>query len=839
MATPTASGRNTAPNPKDFKFYEDAFAYPVPVVRRFETQLQSTLNETKSRLRSLVGDSYRELLGSADKIIDMHAETKRLDSAMDLIATKCSGRAVDKAMTAHRMYAQKDRQTRLASRRLAADLTLSQACITASRTAQSTQESPLLVAKLLTLARLLLQSAGTPTNNTPAPRPVQNGDLPRQHPPIVLDSLWRKHRQQSRSLLASIDGRIQAVGHIDKARLLDALAAHALVTTSTTTDVLRHYLHVRQSVLSSALEIISSTKANAQHGSTEHPNVDCLVILFQTLDHAQTIFPKRLAEALARHRDRPVIQDAALRSAIATHLDLCEAWVSDNVKVYAHWIRHDDLTSTQVNVQLGEWAATALKSVLSGLNAQLEMIKEPETIVRLRKDMLAQWLRCSRSLPGVDIAECVSQTRSAFINRLQHIVETKAKSVEDLLQHHIATNEQTEVPQTPSLWDSAMHAISTQNGAALFRYQVDVRRQGKDSTVQSLTRTLDAWRHGLADLSLLIQTMRETRWNDVVDLDGPADADDTASIILPLSREDPDALDTYLKEKQETTLKASMQHLGKAIADDEIAQNTGLRAIQLLRITRQFLRCTSLNVSASPRAKEFQGLQILYPRIAQYVTGQATMYLDASDTSSSAQSVLSCDPVTELWSGEPPLPRNPSTACIRFAYEIQKAMQVHGSDIWTASAVDALKSRLSSRVHTDARLLLQGFATKGEALDETNGTKDATAEPDDKSSVDEVNSKQKSLSDMERPMVNEDNNQQRATQATFDAVYLRTLLRLSPRAESSGTEEWEDIVSMALGRSGLIDGQQTNDQVCARIDKSVAEYHRRTYLLFGLLSPPV
>lgn len=42
-------------DPRTFKSWEEAFNYPVPIVKKLEVQLRSTANDNRERLRSLVG----------------------------------------------------------------------------------------------------------------------------------------------------------------------------------------------------------------------------------------------------------------------------------------------------------------------------------------------------------------------------------------------------------------------------------------------------------------------------------------------------------------------------------------------------------------------------------------------------------------------------------------------------------------------------------------------------------------------------------------------------------------------------------------------------------------
>jgi hypothetical protein len=44
-----------APDPRTFQSWEDAFQYPVPVVRKLEQQLRNNADGNREKLRSLVG----------------------------------------------------------------------------------------------------------------------------------------------------------------------------------------------------------------------------------------------------------------------------------------------------------------------------------------------------------------------------------------------------------------------------------------------------------------------------------------------------------------------------------------------------------------------------------------------------------------------------------------------------------------------------------------------------------------------------------------------------------------------------------------------------------------
>jgi hypothetical protein len=43
------------PDPRTFQTWEDAFQYPIPIVRKLEQQLRNNADDNREKLRSLVG----------------------------------------------------------------------------------------------------------------------------------------------------------------------------------------------------------------------------------------------------------------------------------------------------------------------------------------------------------------------------------------------------------------------------------------------------------------------------------------------------------------------------------------------------------------------------------------------------------------------------------------------------------------------------------------------------------------------------------------------------------------------------------------------------------------
>ncbi|KAG9384738.1 Vps51 domain containing protein [Pyrenophora tritici-repentis] len=85
-----------APDPRTFETWEDAFQYPIPVVRRLEQQLRNNAHDNREKLRSLVGASYRSLLHTAETIIDMEVRMGQVETKLAVVGQSCNSRGLER-----------------------------------------------------------------------------------------------------------------------------------------------------------------------------------------------------------------------------------------------------------------------------------------------------------------------------------------------------------------------------------------------------------------------------------------------------------------------------------------------------------------------------------------------------------------------------------------------------------------------------------------------------------------------------------------------------------------------------------------------------------------------
>lgn len=95
-STLTASAATTAPDPLTLTSWSDAFAYPLPTVRHLSSRLRSAQTANAGALRACVGAAYRDLLGTADRIVTMEGRLEEVESGLARLGKGCDARVVER-----------------------------------------------------------------------------------------------------------------------------------------------------------------------------------------------------------------------------------------------------------------------------------------------------------------------------------------------------------------------------------------------------------------------------------------------------------------------------------------------------------------------------------------------------------------------------------------------------------------------------------------------------------------------------------------------------------------------------------------------------------------------
>jgi hypothetical protein len=812
-----------APDPREFASWEDAFQYPIPVVRRLEQQLRSNINENSDKLRDLVGSSYRDLLGTAERIVEMNSQIHSVDSRLGDIGQKCNARAIETIVANHQKTAKAHKHRSVARNLLASNIALLQRCMNQTSRIIKRGGSALRAAKLLVLARLLF------TNASKAP-----------DPPTLLDTLKSNLTSLRRRLLSHIDKTL-SLADLETSVLVETLAAFSLATTSTPTDVLNHLLHVRTSALSHHLDM-----------PLDHHGLRSLSLITATIKHVQAIFPKQLATLLGKLQDEPLLQDTAIRNIPELNLEIYERWIADDVRNFTPWLRHDQLQAPAASAVLKKWVAQARATFLESIRLLLKDLSEAPNIISYRKRLLSRSLSADRKLPGLDPSNFFQELRTIINDSLQGFVETAAGRVHVIIvtylvdwrmltvaDHHRSTGgyrpEEAITPvqsdeeggsnggevsgwQATDLWDPENLDIAPGKGSINFRTTIYNASQGKGAAMQSLVDSLSKWSSEMAILSNTIKSMRDDRWNDDLDLD----IEDDFEIDSPqdlLGKEDPDELQKLFVSEKDKSLTAVYKSIQLAASAEHYHAPTLLRVLR--EVGLQASKGVDQTFTSKPPASL---LETLHERLADYIVAKST---ERTKDSSNGSRLFVRSPPTAIWEGTPPLPVQPSTACFRYLHETCRIMKEEGIDLWSPSAVSILKSKLREAVLNSLNNFLSnqgqlnGSDTVQHHIPKEEGAESSAESPEEDDPA-AVNTESKTClhsNTVQSPKL---------IQACFDLMYFDRMLTISVDTHA--------VVSFNTCIKSLTEKLEMENNTIERLRKNSIDYYKRTYILFGLLA---
>ncbi|TVY32277.1 Uncharacterized protein LSUB1_G008823 [Lachnellula subtilissima] len=643
-----------------------AFTHPLPQVRTFHRSLTTSLDEKSSRLRTLVGGSYRELLGTAETILRMREDIEVVEEKLGRVGKGC-GRNVVGGMVGGLGKLQdeggagRDMQLGRAARGKCLGMcgVLVSRLLKRNTPSESKAQNLVLAAKVLVLGRLLLKSVG--------------GE-------VEVEEMKRKLGGLRRRLLRGVEKIVQKSGGGDREDLLSALKAYAIATSSGAKDVLRHFLQIRAEALTLAFE----------DDEDEVPGVvRALELYTRTLLDVQALVPRRLSGALAGLKAKPLLKDEAIRELEGLRLDVCERWFGDEILFFTPYIRHDDLEGSLAVDTLKSWAKKASEVLLEGLSNSLQSMNEFKTVVALRTRILEIWIKDGGKARGFDPSILLDGLRKVINDRLVQLLESRVKKL-----HLVATDVEGTLEswrggitdKQESLWDSTMLDMELTHGAALFKQEVLARTHGRNNAISRPIKGYQAWRKLVDEIMTFIEQLKKHRWDD--DLEDIEDDLTLESRNTLLSKDDPNMLQDHLDTSLEKAYKDLHEKIASMLASYE-GEQIGSVSIYILRIIRDIR--TEL-----PKNKSLQSFSLaLVPQLHERLASTTSEELIKSYSKSFARKKVAG---RSLWEGNPQLPVQPSPATFKLLNGLTLAMAKAGNDLWSPTAVAVLKKHLRTEL---------------------------------------------------------------------------------------------------------------------------------------------
>ena len=775
------------PTPSTIRSWEEAFDHPLPVVRKLESQLRTQITENQNKLRSLVGTSYRDLLGTAERIIEMDGQMQLVEGNLAGIGRRCDYRVVERSRTNLGRLGKAGGQEEEKGLETMARVKVLKGALEAVSRIVRKGGNALGAAKVLVLARLLHKSVSESDNVPP-----------------VLAELKKKLAGARRRLLAYIE-RSLAKTTGDRNILSNTMCAYAMITSSAPKEILRHFLQVRYE----ELETLAET-------SSEDIILAMLDLYGKTLIDTRDLFPRRLADALGQLSKVPLLQDDQLTSIQELNLDIYRRWIPEDIRTFTPWVRNDQLPSSETSEGLMSWAKQAQAAFVQALEECLKPQQDAQVVLSVRRKVLSKFLSVSSKLRNDNFTQSIKDLQGVFMKRLEELAAHSA----DLQTFALKTLDKSDTFQAStaqtSPWALAAQSIDLSSGALSFRAAILDHRHGRNEPVKLEHDALDRWTAQLNSHWDFVTSMRAAKWDDDLDFDlEDLDYEGDESIQDALSRSDAANLEHKLRESTTEAFKRAYEKIHQTSTGRKDQAASFIRLLRELDLRR---RALSGRLAASIDDKTFDHttmISSLHDALAEQASQQPLE--DITKTLNNMQSTTSA---IGLWEGSPAMPTQISPTAFRFLTALQTRMAEVGDDVWSPDAVRVLQSQV-------CRVLAEAMSSLPDPVAPTTKpiTEDADAKNSDEaetkaetnvSANDEADRKYKNL----------------CLQRLFDALYFSSAFCPATSATAATKQtasSLQDPITKLREAAGI------DAQAEQRMAKSASDAWKRTGLLFGLL----
>jgi conserved oligomeric Golgi complex subunit 1 len=805
----------------------------LPQIRAIHKALHAQIDDKGARLRTQVGGSYRELLGTADTIVGMNGDLIAVQSTLGTMGGRC-GRAVVHGKVAGLGDFVKGVEVRSISGSTRLDVLaktklLGACALVVGRLLRGGIQPPevhavaqaakapgkgdrlVLAAKVLVLSRLLIKSFSDNVDIQVVSKAVEEAKK----------TLGRLRAR----LLRSVDKVLERVSPPDKhGDVLKALSAYSLATNSGATDVLRHFLHIRGDAMVMAFEL-EETERERQPTDV----VKCMELYTNTTLTVQNLMPHKLTDALLSLKRSALLADETLRQVEALRLDIYEQWCGDEIQYFTPFIRHDDLNSSQAREMLSNWASRGGDILLQGLDKTLERMTEFKAVVDLRTTVLKVWISDGGRTKGFDASTMMKKIREVINKQMLAMLDTKVNKLRLVGSEVAGALEAWNQGQSrPSLWDEGTIDTDLGSGASYFTQEIISNLFGRDNAVARVVNSYSSWHDIIDDAVGAVAQLRRHRWdNDVEEIEDEVVIEQRQAL---LSKTDPQLHEDHLNHALVGAFEALHNQLEALWIKAREEQDAGHMAMFLTRVLRDIR--TSL-----PKLDGVQSFGLeLVPSLHEHIVAVVAQppLEDFANSKLHKKQVIG----RSLWEGVPELPNTPSPDAFSFLRNLVASAADAGTDLWSPHAVAQLKRHVAQRL-TEAWLTVLSRLIK----DNKDTSAVSTQNPGlltDGSEVETETATGEAEADEEAPAQAEGNATQLDTppaaqqrndllvQWLFDLQYLRCSLQGASQESAEQFAKLEKQLCDAIGPEG--------EEYKARFARAAEGYWKKTSLLFGLMA---
>ncbi|EPQ64688.1 Bgt-4565 [Blumeria graminis f. sp. tritici] len=754
----------------------DAFAHPLPQIRQIHRNLADELDEKKYRLRNAVGGNYRQLLGTAETILEMSDVMQTIEEKLGRIGQACARRMVEnKSFSLVRLHENNKKITFENNLHWWAQTKSLEMCaVVMGRllrkkdvSDESRARSLVTSAKVFVLSRLLTVSLCETLINREQ---------------YLVEKIGKKLGILRLRLLNAIEQILRCTTLENREILVQALVALSLVTDLGAEDVLKHFLCSRMEAMA-----ILSTDSTVKR---KEKLVKALILYAMTLYDMKTILPRRLTENIAGLKVNSLLMDKTIRDLEELRLDEHDKWFGEDLLQFTPRMRHDDIDGAQAADLLEKWDQKAVDVLIQGIVKALESENDLKTVVDMRTKIIEVWLKEGNKVRGLDLLVRMDRFRSSLNSRIYTLLELRIsmlKSIGVELETTILSWQSGVHDKPDSLWDSSALNMDVSNGAEAFKQMVLSRMHGRNDSLSKTFKKYQSWHRLYDETVTIISQIKRQRWDDgLEDISnevGPQILNETLSV------EDAQLLENYLRillRKAFEELHKQIEALLHAIENcDHISQISAY----LIRIVRD----VRSELPDGEATKNF-GVALLIPLREKMVPVVVKDHLPTFVKSACSGKIVG----RSLWEGDPQLPLQPSPAAFKLIFNLVQTMGELGGDLWCPATVLILKKYVALDLSDQWAQALHITA---------DGMGEHSCLGVDFDS-------------------NDNSAKELMIQAMFDYYLILKTVFSAPDLGSETTAALEVLIG---SRAGL------NSELQLRIYEASKEYWKRTSLLFGLL----
>lgn len=622
--------------------------HPISGVRAFEKQLRASTLRDGEKLRALVGRNYRDLLATAEQIVELNNQNREAEVSISGLSQAC------KPPTTHHEQSSPSPRASTAGQLLFLNQLIR--C-----TSSATQDrSVTLASKTLVISRLLLKH-------------LEESNVPAKtlH---WLQSRWRLLRQQ---LLQCIDGLLTRP-LTSLAALTQAIGAYCLTTSSSASDAVKHFQSLRAHRLGQ--HVPGATEQNAR---LKQLRQKCHYLI-SSVTATKALCGRGVTEFLQDLQKQALLQDAELAQVETLQLDVSSALLPADVVRFMPYFRRVTPSASDVRSSIQVWVSDMIKHIARDIEdtlANANLIG----VLRARKQIFSILLPACFTLflheGGLGLI------RQTFSQKVLQLVMQLAQEVQETSSALRHTQDDS---FSESLWTSDLvRKVNARMGSNDLR-TIRNLHLGANSGLQALFKLLQKWLRRIQLTREELQNLSKMRWQDKMEEYDDEDEEIAKDIVSGLARDDPDS---FLKTLDSASLDSATS-LTTAVG--ALSSEAAEKAFNAAKSTMTNDLAALLRVVRETR----DVFESLFPNENFLVLAESSAKLEEALGQQTALEVFTAMESNEPSSASTFVAQDlPSPVAVSVLQQLCISMtKTGGLDLWTSTAARKLRSRVLERV---------------------------------------------------------------------------------------------------------------------------------------------